>query len=215
MVAPAPTPAYPSQDDLASASDVLVWIDEEFLRPDPAAFATAREPFTSIATDISRQLDVDRNGIYCIGSGAVGLSTNPSKIEGGNLKLFDESSDIDIAVISWFHFEQAWRDIARSVQPHLEEWPELLSEHLAWQRRRLFDGAILAHKLLPVLSFGRDWAGAVERVAERIVKAVDRNVDVHIWIYRDYWSLRNYISLGVNKCRQKITINQGVPDDDA
>lgn len=200
-------PKYPSQEDLVSAEDLLTWIDEVYLRSDPAAFEGASETFASIATLISRQLDVDRNGVFCIGSGAVGLSTNPKKVKSGRLKAFDDSSDIDIAVVSSYHFEQAWRDMLREVQPHLEQWPPLLVKNLNWQKKRLFDGAILSHVLLPVLSFGGNWQGALQRVAERVVIALDRNVEVNLWIYRDYWSLRNYISQGISRCLQRVSIN--------
>ena len=184
---------YPSQQEMEELDDSLLWIDEVFLRSDPAAFADANLPFFDIATLISRELDVDRNGIFCVGSGAVGLSINPTKVKDFALKEFDLESDLDIAVISARHFEQAWQDLREATQPHLVELPVKLVENLSWQRKRFFDGVILTTELLPFLSFAGRWLGAIERVAEQIVRSLDRNVDVHLWLYRDYWSLRNYV----------------------
>ncbi len=193
---------YPTQQDIEDADDVLLWIDEAYLRLDPAAFNASTTPFQEIAGMIARELDVDRNGIYCVGSGAMGLSLDPMKVTAGRLKVFDSSSDIDLAVVSAYHFEQAWRDLRTKTQPHLEELHPDLVANLNWQRKRLFDGVILTSKLLPFLSFASEWQGAIERVAERVVKSLDRNVDISLWLYRDYWSIRNYVSVGLTKCKE-------------
>ena len=60
---------YPSQHEMEDLDDHRLWIDEVFLRADPAAFANASLSFFKIATLMARELNVDRNGIYCIGSG--------------------------------------------------------------------------------------------------------------------------------------------------
>lgn len=198
------TAGYPDQEEIDGLSEDLVWIDEQFLRSDPAAFATASIPFTVLSTFIARELEIDRNGVFCVGSGAMGLSFNPGKISGSRLKCFDEKSDIDIAVISAHHFEIAWRDLRSASQPHLVEVPEGLRKALNWQKKRFFDGVILVKEVLPHLSFAPLWQGAMERISQEIVRAVDSNIDVNFWLFRDYWSLRNYISEGLQKCRQKI-----------
>lgn len=76
--------AYPEQEDVVNADPLLEWIDGEFLRFDPFAFKDAG--FRSVVSLISREYDVDPNGIYCIGSGAIGLSVNPKKYQIGSSK---------------------------------------------------------------------------------------------------------------------------------
>jgi hypothetical protein len=201
---------YPTEDELLAASDPPKWIDRHFLRQDPYAFHATRVTFHETACELADSLDVERNGIFCIGSGAVGLSLNPGKIENGHLKRFDDRSDLDLAIISSRHFEIAWRELSRLTQPHLKEVPSGVQEHLAWQRKRLFDGAILSNKLLGSFSFGSEWIGAIDRIAGRLEDALDRSVRTEVWIYRDYWSLRNYLTGGIVACQNKLKLKEVV-----
>lgn len=200
--------AYPEEAELLGVSDPPRWIDQHFLRQDPFAFAGGAFSFHNAACTLADTLDVERNGIFCIGSGAVGLSINPSKIANGHLKQFDAESDLDIAVVSSRHFELAWRELLLATQPHLKEIPAAMEENLAWQKKRLFDGAILANKLLGSLSFGTQWLGAIDNVSGRIEDSLDRGVTAEFWIYRDYWSLRNYVARGVVACQRALQIEE-------
>lgn len=198
----APNITYPSQDEIMQAGALLEWIDLNFLRADPYAFRDVG--FKSIAALVTREFGVDPNGVFCIGSGAVGLSLNPGKIQEGSLKAFDSSSDLDLAFISEVYFEQAWRDLREASQPTVEEISERLQENIRWQRRRFFDGAILTNKLLPDLSFGSKWHSAEVRLEEAISILLDREVPVNYWLYRDYWSVRNYISNSITRCQRSL-----------
>jgi hypothetical protein len=198
--------AYPDEGQLLSVGDPPSWIDQHFLRQDPYAFDGLSLSFHEAACSLSASLDVERNGIFCIGSGAVGLSINPANIRDGHLKRYGTDSDLDIAVVSSRHFEMAWRELLLATQPHLKEVPEVVEQHLSWQRKRLFDGAILANKLLGTLSFGTVWQGAIDRVAGRLEDVLDRPVSLEFWIYRDYWSLRNYVARGVVACQGALRL---------
>lgn len=120
------------------------------------------------------------------------------------LKPFDEASDLDIALISSYYFETAWRDLREASQPTLDEIPGGLRSNLRYQKMKLFDGAIVATKMMPFLSFSKEWLGASIRVEQKLSIELGREVDVNIWLYKDYWSLRNYISGSVVKCRGEI-----------
>jgi hypothetical protein len=195
--------AYPTQEEFLVADPLLGWIDEQFLRPDPFAFQGVA--FRDIVQGIAGSLGVDPNGIFIVGSGAVGLSFNPENVVDGALGQYGEDSDLDLAVISEVHFETGWRDLRRAAQPTLDEMDSLVRENLAWQKKRFFDGTLLANRLLPALSFGPEWATALVRVAESIAVALDREVEkLDLWIYRDYWSLRNYVASGMVRCRERI-----------
>lgn len=191
---------YPDEDQVLRCDPMLDWIDEHFLRPDPFAFRQAN--FPAISRLVASKLDVDPNGIFCIGSGAIGLSFSPKKIVDRKLKRFDKESDIDLAIISQVYFEQAWRDLLRAAQPTIEVVDPALLKDLGWQKRRLFDGAILANQMLPFLSFGSSWIAASVEISQAVAVALDREVDVNFWIYRDYWSVRNYVSAGLMRCRE-------------
>lgn len=203
---------YPGEEELLKAADPPAWIDRNFLRQDPFAFDGAPVSFHETACELAQLLDVERNGVFCIGSGAIGLSVNPNKMVHGSLKRFDEESDLDVAIVSSRHFEIAWRELLRATQPHLREIPAEISEHLKWQKKRLFDGAILSNKLLGSFSFGLDWIGALDRMGGRLEDALNRAVKAELWIYRDYWSLRNYITGGLVACQ--TIINAGMLEDE-
>lgn len=194
--------SYPVQKDLLNADPLLPWLDEHFLRSDPFAFEGSS--FKKLALAISENFDVDPNGVFCIGSGAIGLSLNPAKASDTALKSFDKESDLDIAIISSFHFEEAWRNLRTASQPTVGRLSEDFKKDLAWQKKRFFDGAILTHKLLPYLSYSTQWTLARVRLEEYIAKLFDRNVDVNFWVYRDYWSVRNYVAEGAMKCKRKV-----------
>ena len=108
MAEPEGAGTYPTQTDLLTANPLLDWIDENFLRSDPFAFRDVG--FRPVVALIRRELNVEPNGIYCVGSGAVGYSLSPNKMRPTGLKPFDESSDLDLAIIE-IYFELAWREI--------------------------------------------------------------------------------------------------------
>lgn len=194
---------YPDQTEMLGASRVFEWIDRHFLRCDPYAFQGA--DYQEFVLTCAASLGVDPNGVFCIGSGAVGLSLNPSKISNGHLKLFDGSSDLDVAVVSEVHFERAWRSLRERAHPALDEMERELANAMGHQRKRFFDGAILANKLLPYLDFGEEWVSALVKVSESAAKALDREIDVNCWIYRDYWSVRSYVANGIVKCKESVS----------
>ena len=196
--------AYPTEQDVLAAVDPPPWIDRHFLRQDPFAFESQGVDFHQFACGLSAALDVERNGIFCIGSGAIGLSVSPRNVQGGHLKAYDDASDLDVAIISSWHFESAWRELLQATQPHLSEVPDTIRQNLTWQRKRLFDGAILANKLIGSLSFGPQWIGAIDRFSGRLSDQFDRNVTIEAWIYRNYWSLRNYVGSGLVACQRKL-----------
>lgn len=198
--------AYPDEAELIKVADPPRWIDQHFLRQDPHVFAGKTPSFHDTACELANRLDVERNGIFCIGSGAIGLSINPANIENGHLAEFNVDSDLDIAIISSRHFELAWRELLIATQPHLKEVPKEVEENLGWQKKRLFDGAILVNKLLGALSFGPEWLAAIDVVSGQVGDALDRNIKTDFWIYRDYWSLRNYVGRGIVMCQTKLLL---------
>lgn len=197
---------YPTQDQVLAVTDPRGWIDAWFLRGDPWAFVSEEVDFVDISCEAAQKLGVDRNGVFCIGSGAIGLSLNPGKMVGGNLKQFNSESDIDMAIVSRSHFDIAWQDLLVATQPHLREVSPTVTQHLAWQKKRLFDGAILTNKLLGEFSFGIDWLQGIEQLSQLIVSRLDRNVKVEFWVYRDYWSLRNYVAKGLVGCQRERAV---------
>jgi hypothetical protein len=193
---------YPTQSELILHGRDSRWLDVHFLRPDPFAFRST--DFRQFAALIGSELDVESNGVYCVGSGAVGLSLNPKNVKRRHLSKFDADSDLDIAIVSSRHFEQGWRDLRLATSPALDEVDNGLRRVLTWQKTRLFDGAIIADRVLSKLSFGGEWLEALNRLQNQAIKETDEDRDMHIWIYRDYWSLRHSIMRSVKACLGKV-----------
>lgn len=187
---------------MLSAEPVFEWLDRHFLRHDPLAFQS--DDFSEFALNVSKHLEVDPNGVFCIGSGAVGLSLNPKKASGGSLKKFDSDSDLDIAVISELHFETGWRALRARAHPVLDEMDAELRDAVNHQRKRFFDGALLINKLLPEMPYGAQWFRGIELMKADVAERFGREVPVNIWVYRDYWSVRAYVAEGLFKCKGAV-----------
>jgi hypothetical protein len=160
----------------------------------PWIFATHRE-YIEWKTRLATGISVDPFSIIVVGSACTGFSLNPSK----DFSRFHAGSDVDVAIVSPRHFDEAWRWL-RSLGP-LDALPAGSFERdmFAWHRRNLvFDGTIATDRLLDRLPFGPTWASALARSGKgmpingRAVKAR---------IYRDYESLRAYHVKNVSNLR--------------
>jgi len=202
-------PAYSDFSEVLNATSLPEWIDRNFLRHDPYAFSSAgKNYFADFVAQCSKNYDVDPNGIYCIGSGATGLSFNPYKYTAEGPKKFSRSSDLDIAIISPYYFETAWRDLRLAAHPAYSSPSQRLMRKIDHQRGRMFDGAIVANKLMAHLSFGGPWSLALRRMEYEWQDTLNITGGLNFWIYRDYWSVRSYVAEGIEKCREKARISQ-------
>lgn len=188
--------------------DAREWVDFTYIRSDPLAFgATAFDEFRRTA---SRGFDIDANGIFCLGSGALGWSLNPEKMIGPRLKAFDHESDLDMAFISEVHFESAWRELRAAEQKWLARRTRPGSEQgaLGFQRRKFFDGAIVDSHLSK-LNFGPEWISTLPRLRAIASDAVGRSVKMNFFIYRDYWSVHNSVTKSLYACKaQRLSISE-------
>lgn len=149
------------------------------------------EAYNSWRQRVSRLLDVDLGNILVVGSGSVGCSLNPHK----GFAAFHDNSDIDIAVISTYHFDLSWRvlrglrrgDAANNVQ-----W-EAVKFH---QTSLIYWGCIATDKLLEVMPFAAQWFEAAIEISG-YSEVGGRSVNFRI--YRDFASLRSYHESGVRK----------------
>lgn len=134
---------------------------------------------------LAKALGVDASSLLITGSAAFGISLNPYK----NYKFYDDTSDIDVAVISDYHFMEAWRTL-RNIGPKMHGMPQnvkqSISDHV---QRYIYWGTIATDRLLPLFSFGKQWAGALEEIA-KVAPTVGRQVNVRV--YKDIDSLRAY-----------------------
>lgn len=133
---------------------------------------------------LAADLEVDPYMLLVVGSAALGFSLSPWK----RFAPFSQRSDIDVAVVSMRHFEDAWRWL-RDLRPE-NSLTRFERDMLARHRESLvFDGAIATDKLLRRLSFGPKWNSGLGHAGKR-EPTIGRSVKVRI--YRDFESLREY-----------------------
>ncbi len=168
----------------------------------PYVFGNDRKSFLSWKGDLAKDIEVDPACITLVGSSAVGISLNPYK----GFKSFDSGSDVDVGVISPYHFTVAWRFLRTQGhrRTHVDAktraaWNEHVTRYIYW-------GTIATDRLLGVLPFGRQWLGALTTMAQ-IAPTVGR--DINLRIYSDYESLRAYQVWSAQRAREDILTKGG------
>lgn len=157
-----------------------------------------RSQYIAWKAELAADLEVDPYMVIVVGSAATGYSLSPTK----NFSAFGQRSDIDVAVVSQRHFDEAWRWLRELGPVKLLTKGTVEHEMLSWHRRNLvFDGAIETNKLLSLLPFGPTWATGLGRAGKR-EPTVGRPVKVRL--YRDFESLRQYHVAGINELKMQI-----------
>jgi hypothetical protein len=142
-------------------------------------------------------LSVDPKNIVIVGSAGLGFSLNPIK----NYKIFDERSDIDIAVISHYHFDIAWFELRHLGTKRLmlnSQERISVNEHV---NRLIYWGTIATDKILQLFSFKNEWQKGIDE-SKRSNSVFNR--DINFRIYNDYDSLRAYTINNLTILQNKI-----------
>lgn len=187
-----------SNPDMPYEIVVSKWIVEKT----PAIFNGNRDEFLRIKALIAKGLNVDMCSVVFVGSSCTGFSLNPKK----RLKEFDESSDIDIAIISHHHFNIAWRWM-RQVDFSKMNGKErfALNQH---REHFVFDGTIATDFILPLLPFGAEWGAVLSAISN---EPVFGGREVHFRLYQDHKSLIDY---HVNNVKNNLPSMLGVEAQD-
>jgi hypothetical protein len=171
-------------ESLRSESPVA-FVENHLFDRIPAIFSDNRALFICWKRTLAEKIEVDPACITIVGSAATGASLNPSK----NFKLFNESSDIDVAVISPYHFTIGWRYLRMNGARRLRvdartriAWDEHVNRYIYW-------GTLATDRLLGVLPFGLQWLNATSDMAQ-LEPTLGRSINFRI--YADYDSLRAY-----------------------
>ncbi|NTW88669.1 MAG: hypothetical protein HGB26_06005 [Desulfobulbaceae bacterium] len=166
----------------------------------PSLFQDDRSLYVTWKRELAKRVDVDPACVMLVGTAATGVSLNPIK----GFKHFDEQSDVDVAVISSYHFNEAWRFLrlngARrlTVDPRTKNaWDEHVKKYIYW-------GTIATDRLLGILPFGLKWLKAISELA--LMKPTEGR-DINLRIYADFDSLRFYQTNSVRAARESIGSN--------
>lgn len=148
-------------------------------------------------TILAERLSLDAASICLVGSAAVGTSLNPKK----GFKAFDAGSDIDVAVISAFHFLEAWRWLQRNGHLRARMNQVQRRSYDAHRQNYVYWGTIATDRLLGFLPFARTWVNARTHMAT-IAPTLGR--DVNFRLYFDFESLRSYQESGARDLRRSL-----------
>ena len=166
----------------------------------PFVFSEDRDQFIEWKEKLSESLKVDSKAIVFTGSSSCGFSLNPSK----NYKLFDEESDVDIAIISQHYFDVSWhflRNLKSEFNTFTPRQRNSIKEHV---NRLIYWGTIATDQILEILPFGKKWSLALIKMGN---EPPFENRVVNIRIYKDLESLRFYQTQGLNKLKNEIVKN--------
>lgn len=171
----------------------------------PYIFDDDRHKYIEWKEQLAFGLDVDPSNICIVGSAATGVSLSPQK----RLAIFHDNSDVDVAVISAWHFDIAWhtlREFATHGFMATTRQRRGVNSHRA---SLLFDGCIATNSILGLLPFKAQWMDALAST-----QALDPTVGriINTRIYRDYGSLRHYQMAGV--LWAKTALENGDWEDD-
>jgi len=155
---------------------------------DPVAYRDWRET-------LSRPLGVDPCNLFVVGSSFVGCSINPYK----DWKLFDDQSDVDVAVISSRHFDLAWRMMRLTKRADVSgrEW-KAIEEH---RTRLIYWGCVATDQILGRLPFAQDWLSAASQAS---ATPPTEGREVNFRVYRDATSLRDYTINGLRQLKAEL-----------
>lgn len=179
-------------------SDPDLFVEDQLFDRVPSVFSGDRASFISWKRLLGRLLDVDPACISLVGSAATGFSLSPNK----NFRPFGEMSDVDVAVVSEYHFAIAWRYLRTNGARRLRvdnrtrnAWSEHSSRYIYW-------GTVATDRLLGVLPFGVQWMGASTEMG-KVAPTTGRQVNLRIYV--DYDALRAYQVNGVRDLRNSLT----------
>jgi hypothetical protein len=195
-VAPkAPHEAEIREDLTKLAPDVFAskWIMDRV----PHIFDGDAESFRMWKHSLCKQLKVDAACLLVVGSAAVGVSLSPYK----KLKAFEDTSDVDLAVISTYYFDIVWRWL-RSLGADRYALPPDVQHSIDEHRVRLvYWGIVATDKLLAYTPLGPEWLPALATVTKEGQTA---GRDVKIRLYRDFEALRAYQVNAIRELNRKL-----------
>ncbi|BDV44190.1 hypothetical protein GURASL_31130 [Geotalea uraniireducens] len=161
----------------------------------PHAFNNNLELYINWKHVLADKISVDSASIFLIGSGSAGVSMNPYK----NYKEFDAESDLGVAIVSDYYFNESWRYM-RGLGAELHKLPPRAKQSVIdHQKNYIYWGTIATDKILAYLPFGKKWGTALKEMSV-IEPSGERTINARI--YKDFESLRSYHVLNINNLRE-------------
>lgn len=164
----------------------------------PHVFGGDLDAYVQWKSELGDQIEVDPRAIAITGSAGVGVSLNPFK----GLKAFGPASDVDVAVVSGYHFEMAWRHMRSMSSANRmklsQSQRESVRDHVS---RLIYWGTIATDRILEIFPFAHGWVVGFNHMAGMAPTA---GREINARIYRDFESLRAYQLRSVEMARSRV-----------
>ncbi len=173
------------------------YVSQRLIDRVPAIFDDDRSSYIAWKKKLAHGLKVDPYGVILVGSACTGYSLNPNK----NFREFHDRSDLDVAVVSDRHFDEAWRflrDMRGGAHKLSTPAQRAVNSH---RSGHVFDGVIATDAFVQHLPFGRDWVPVLE---EMTLEDPANGRAVKVRLYRDLFALRSYQMRGVADARTRL-----------
>ncbi len=168
----------------------------------PVSWDTFREALTS-------NLPITREDIRIVGSARLGFSMRP----GRNLRLFADTSDIDLVVVNAALFDELWGALLTAAYPRhpitgiLGGWlvhrrNEIYTGWLSPPQMRL-DKTIFGAKATPVLEFRTKWFNALKEASRHPPR---RHEDIQGRLYRTWRHAELYHLHSLGELRRSLSL---------
>lgn len=169
----------------------------------PYVFGDDIDSYIAWKAELGERIGVDPRAIAIAGSAGVGISLNPAK----GLRAYGPTSDVDIAVVSFHHFDIAWRTLrSMSTASRLSLTPPQRESRRDHEKRLIYWGTIAGDRLLEILPFAQPWVAAFSHMSS-IDPTMGRVINARI--YRDFESLRAYQLRSVERARNHVETTEG------
>lgn len=151
----------------------------------PHIFEDQKENCAIWRNKLGKLIEVDPSALIFTGSSNTSFSLNPYK----NYKLYDESSDVDLAVVSEHHFNQGWRTLRNLGPKFYDLSPSAKQSVIEHTNKYIYWGTIATDRILEILPFAREWNNAFNIMKE---EHPTKGRKINARIYKDFDSLRAY-----------------------
>ncbi|WP_242103525.1 hypothetical protein [Lysobacter sp. M2-1] len=175
-------------------SDVEEFVSKHVFDRTPHVFSDDRAAYASWRRALAKLIQVDASSLVVVGSASVGVSLNPSK----DFREFSDGSDIDVAVISPYHFQVAWRFLRNNSHLRAAMTYKERASYDDHRKRLIYWGTVATDILLGYFPFGADWLGASSKMA---AASPINGREINFRLYGDAESLTAYSINSVSKLR--------------
>lgn len=158
------------------------FVESRLFEAIPFIFDGSRGNWLGWRREAGQLLNVDPRNLLVVGSAAHGYSIK-------NGRDFSSRSDVDLAVISGGHFDEAWRFLRTAKLGTLKCTASQRDHVKSSAPTYVYRGCIATDYILPILPFGASWQRAAGRLGLQLPGGVR---EVNFRLYRDIEALRSY-----------------------